>query len=127
MLVTDVYEVLTSIGATTLHHANTVTTSCSFLTLRGLASRALVESSGLSQTRQYSDDIDKRYNIWHCVFVDHVDIHSRGGRVKGPNQYGPVLFKLELEALLTLPRDTHIFITKKNPVNFVFGEADDQR
>jgi hypothetical protein len=111
-----VYQVLKDIGATHLHHANTVTTSCTFLEHAALLSRGYVENHGLAQTAQPSDDIDKKYEIWDRVFVDHVDIHYRGGRVKGPNQYGPVLFVFSLDLLLTLPAGSDVLVTKMNPI-----------
>lgn len=114
----DVYAVLQRIGATQLHHANTVTTSSTFLEQGGLASRGFVERHSLRQTPQSSDEKDKRYNIWHCVFLDHVDIHYRAGRAKGPNLYGPVLFLLDLGILLRLPVDSEVFVTKTNPVHW---------
>ena len=80
MQAAEVYAVLRQIGVTQLHHANTVTTSCTFLEQGGLASRGFVEDRHLSQTAQpASDEIDKRYGIWHDVFLDHVDIHYRAG------------------------------------------------
>src|SRR4051812_37172943 len=99
----EIHGVLVGIGATHLHHANTVETSCTFLEHNGLLSRGYVESNGLSQTAQDSDDIDKKYGIWDKVFLDHVDIHHRGGRVRGANYYGPVLFRFPVDYLLTLP------------------------
>lgn len=119
----EVYEAFKSIGAKQLHHANTVTTSCSFLQLGGLGSRQFVEASGLPQTSQESDDIDKKFGLWNCIFVDHVDIHNRGGRAKGPNQYGPVLFVFDLELLLELPAKSRVRVTKKNPWYFKSGET----
>lgn len=112
----DVYEVLKGIGASRLHHANTVTTSCTFLEHGGLLSRGYVESHHLEQTYQPSDDIDQKYGIWDRVFVDHVDIRYRAGRVKGPNQYGPVLFELPLDILLNLPTASDVLVTKMNPI-----------
>jgi hypothetical protein len=114
----DVYAILRSIGATFLHHANSVSTSCTFLEQGALLSRDFVESQHLIQTPQGSDEIDKKYQIWHCVFVDHVDIHDRGGRRKGPNQYGPVLFVQGLDILLTLPPGANVFVTKSNPIHW---------
>ncbi len=95
----DVYDVLVQLQVPppNLHHANTVTTSCTFLENGALLSRGYVQKYGLEQTPQGSDDIDKKYGIWDAVFLDQVDIHFRGGRRKGPNQYGPVLFVLDLD------------------------------
>lgn len=122
-----VYQVLKEIGATHLHHANTVTTSCTFLENAALLSRGYVEKHGLTQTGQSSDEIDKKYGIWDRVFVDHVDIHYRGGRVKGPNQYGPVLFILGLDILETLPAGSDVLVTKMNPIHWRDGQTDGDR
>lgn len=123
----EVYDVLKKIGAQHLHHANTVTTSCTFLEHGALLSRGYVESHGLKQTPQDSDAIDKKYGIWDCVFLDHVDIHYRGGRAKGPNQYGPVLFVFELNVLLGLPRGTDVRVTKMNPTRWTNRQKDEDR
>ena len=123
----DIYRVLQSIGATHLHHANSVMTSCTFLEQGGLLSRGFVEDHHLQQTAQYTDQDDRKYAIWHLVFVDHVDIHERGGRSRGPNKYGPVLFVLDLDILLHLPAGTDIAITKKNPSNWRDNEANGER
>jgi hypothetical protein len=119
---TDVYNVLLGIDATQLYHANSVTTSCTFLEYGGLLSRGYVEDHRLSQTPQYSDNDDKKYGIWHRIFVDHVDIHHRAGRTKGPNKYGPVLFVLDSDVLTKLPKGSEVSVTKKNPVNWRQGE-----
>jgi hypothetical protein len=123
----DVYEVLKKIGATHLHHANSVTTSSTFLEQGALLSRGFVEDNKLKQTPQGSDQIDKKYNIWHRVFIDHVDIHDRGGRRKGPNQYGPALFVLDLDVLLGLPAGTDIQLTKRNPIYWYDNQPDAER
>jgi len=73
----EVHGVLQAAGVTHLHHANTVTTSCTFLQKRGLLSRGWIEYYKLPQIRQSSDDIDKKYSIWNDVFMDGVDIHDR--------------------------------------------------
>ena len=121
---TDVYNVLNRIRATVLYHANSVTTSSTFLELGGLLSRGFVEDRGLNQTRQYSDQTDKKYDIWHRIFLDHVDIHDRASR---PNHYGPVLFELELNVLLRLPSGAEVCVTKKNPTNWTPSEPDNER
>ncbi len=123
----DIYKILTQIGATHLHHANSVSTSCTFLEQGGLLSRAFVEAHGLNQTPQSSDQKDKKYGIWDRIFVDHVDIHDRGGRKKGPNQYGPILFQFNVEMLLHLPSGTDIQVTKRNPVHWYDNEPDTGR
>jgi len=116
---TAVYNVLSTMlphPATHLHHANSVTTSCTFLEQGGLLSRGFVEGHGLVQTPQPSDAIDKKYGIWDRIFLDHVDIHYRGGRVKGPNKYGPVLMRFDLGILLQLPEGSEILVTRCNPM-----------
>lgn len=112
----DVHRVLASIGANYLYHANSVSTSCTFLDNGALLSRGFVEDNGLVQTPQASDAGDKEYGIWHYVFLDHVDIHYRGGRTRGPNVYGPVLVKLDYNILLRLPAESEVFVTQCNPV-----------
>lgn len=64
----EVHRILTSIGAERLHHANTVTTSCTFLEHGALLSRGYVEDHGLKQTYQNSDALDKKFGIWNAVF-----------------------------------------------------------
>jgi len=60
----DVYAVLKQSRVAHLYHANSVTTSCTFLEQGGLLSRGFVQKSGFSQTAQSSDDVDKKYGIW---------------------------------------------------------------
>lgn len=123
----EVYRVLVAKGVSVLHHANTVTTSCTFLQEKGLASRGYVEARSLRQTSQVTDAKDKRYGIWNDVFTDGVDVHYRGGKKRGWNLYGPVLFKIPVATLLRLPEGSHVMITKKNPYNWVDGEPDTDR
>ena len=66
------------------------------------------------QTPQCSDDLDKRYAIWHDVFLDSVDIHQRANK---RNLYGPVLFRFGLEMLLD-EQIRSIWITRKNPTEW---------
>jgi hypothetical protein len=119
----DIYDVLNGIGATHLHHANSVTTSCTFLEQGGLLSRSFVEARGLRQTDQFSDKDDKKYGIWDDIFLDHVDTHGRGGRTKGQNKYGPVLFVFDLKILQALPLSTDVRVTKRNPIHWRDGES----
>src|SRR5687768_18349840 len=123
----EVHDVLAKIGAKYLHHANTVTTSCTFLEHGALLSRGYVEDHGFKQTPQESDALDKKFGIWDRVFLDHVDIHYRGGRRKGPNQYGPVLFVLDLTVLLQLPKGTEVGVTKTNPIHWRGNQKDADR
>jgi hypothetical protein len=114
----EIYRILREIGAGKLYHANSVSTSCTFLEEGGLLSRRYVESHELRQTPQPSDQIDKEYSIWDLIFLDHVDIHYQGGRKRGPNEYGPVLFIFGINILTSLPRGTDIRITKMNPTKW---------
>jgi hypothetical protein len=123
----DIYGVLKKIGATHLHHANSVITCCTFLEQGGLLSRGSVEDHGLKQSQQPSDQLDKKYGIWHSIFLPHADIHSREGRTKGPNQYGPALFVFDLDVLLRLPAGTQIRVTRKSPVYWYDTEPDSGR
>jgi len=114
----EVHSILQDIGATHLHHANTVTTSCTFLEKGALLSRDYAERHGLPQTPQSSDAIDKKMKIWDRIFLDHVNIHYRGGGKKGPNQYGPVLFMFPLGILRELPQSADIEVSKVNPIHW---------
>ncbi len=120
----DVYSVLNNKGVNFLYHANKVTTSCTFLRQKGLVSRSYAEIKGLPQTPQYSDATDKRYGIWNDIFTDGVDIHKRARRL---NKYGSVLFVLPMEILLSLPLKTEVMVMKKNPVNWLVGEPENER
>src|SRR5690606_6072642 len=106
----QLYKFLSEAGISKLYHANTVTTSISFIKADGLLSRGAIESSGLVQTPQKSDWIDKEYNVWNDIFLDTIDLHSYFNR---QNYYGPVLF--QLSAKFIIEEDYDISITKKNP------------
>lgn len=112
----DVLDALKKIGVTHLYHANSVTTSCTFLERGGLLSRGFVEHNGLKQTLQTPDEDDKKFGVWDRIFLDQVDIHERAGKKKAPNQYGPVLFPLDLDILLRLPVGSDVLVTKENPI-----------
>ncbi len=120
----DVYQVLRRKGVSLLHHANTVTTSCSLLRQGGLVSRGHAEAHNLPQTAQYTDAKDKKYGIWHNIFTDGVDIHKRA---RTRNFYGPVLFTLRAEVLLNLPANTHVQVTKRNPANWKDSDTQSDR
>jgi hypothetical protein len=111
----DVHDVLVQKHIQHLYHANSVTTSCSFLKSGAFLSRKAVEDQGMAQTPQYTDNIDRQYGIWSCVFFDHVDIHYRARKA---NNYGPVTFRLSVTELLRLPSGTSIQVTRCNPVHW---------
>lgn len=108
----ELYSFLESKNIKQFFHANTVKTSCTFIQQKGLLSRGSIESKGLIQTAQSSDQIDKKYNVWNDIFLDIVDLH---GYFPRQNLYGPVCFVLDSKLLLDaeLP---NICITKDNPI-----------
>jgi len=120
----EVQQALADKGVSRIFHANSVKTSLSLLKLGGLASRAKVETSGLAQTNQISDDIDRKYNIWNDIFMDSVDIHER---ISDRNHYGPVLFGIDLGILGALPSGSEVFVTKKNPTKWKSSDSQDDR
>jgi hypothetical protein len=123
----DIYGILKRIGATHLHHANSVMTSCTFLEQGGLLGRGFVEDHGLKQSVQPSDELDKKYGIWHSIFLPHVDIHGQAGQIKGPNRYGPALFVLDLDVLLRLPAGSAVRVTKRSPAHWYDTEPESGR
>ena len=115
-------KILNGKGIKDIYHANTVTTSCSMLRLGALCSRENVESQGEPQTVQASDEIDKKYGIWDCVFLDTTDIHRGVSRL---NHYGPVLFRFS-KSLLLQTAGSGVRVTKSNPTGWS-GLADEDR
>lgn len=117
-----IYEILKDKGVETLHHANSVITSCQFLRSGSLISRGTIQRNEMYQTPQKSDALDIKYGIWFDIFTDSVDIHARASRV---NFYGPVLFVLDSEII----RDTYtgnVWVTKLNPTKWA-GQTYEQR
>lgn len=108
----ELYKFLESKNFRFFFHANTVRTSCTFIEHKGLISRGCIESNGLTQTSQQSDEIDKQFNVWNDTFFDLIDLH---GYFPRQNLYGPVCFVLDNKFLLddSLP---NICITKNNPI-----------
>ncbi len=114
-----VLSILREKGISSLFHANTLLTSSTFLHQGSLLSWGTVADRGFAQTPQQSDELDKNYGIWHDIFLDLVDIHSRAG---GRNFYGPILFRLDIQ-LLSAPWLTCVMITKKNPTKWTDGDS----
>lgn len=108
---TEIYAILVAKGITHLHHANTTTTSKSFITQKALLSRFKVEELGFEQTPQSSDEKDKKFGIYNDLFLDGLDLAVYFDKL---NVYGPVLFKFSIDMLL-LPEISTIRITKLNP------------
>ncbi|MDT4956141.1 MAG: hypothetical protein QOJ02_4279 [Acidobacteriota bacterium] len=110
----SVYEILKEKGVETLHHANSVITSCQFLRSGSLISRGTIQRNEMYQTPQKSDGLDIEYGIWFDIFTDSVDIHARASQV---NYYGPVLFVLDSRII----KDTYtgkVWVTKLNPTKW---------
>ena len=120
----DLIPILKAKGVQKLFHANTATTSCTFLQIGGLASRGYIDRNGLLQTPQDSDDKDRKFGVWDDVFLDTADIHERARKV---NSYGPVLFALDVEVLGRLPAGSDVRVTKKNPMFWHDGQAQSDR
>jgi hypothetical protein len=110
----DILAFLRERGINTLYHANTVQTATLFLTEGGLLSRGAVERRGLVQTRQWTDDRDKRVGVWDDAFLDIIDIHHQ---LRRRNKYGPVLFELDPDFIIELG-EGEIRVTKRNPANW---------
>lgn len=121
MLPEEVYNVAQKKGMSHFYHANSLATSISLLKLNSLASRKRVESSGLAQTVQYTDDIDKSLGVWDDVFLDTVDIHRRASR---RNNYGPVLFVFDSKIILSA---SGVRVTKTNPSKWQINTPIEQR
>lgn len=109
-----IYKILEAEGMTHLYHANTLITSCHFLRHGSLLSREKVEKLNLAQTEQLSDNIDKKFGIYNDIFLDSCDIHKRASQI---NNYGPVIFKINLD-ILKDESNGDIYITKENPINW---------
>jgi hypothetical protein len=109
-----IYEILKDKGVTSIYHANSVMSACSFLQNRCLLSRGSMDKSGLLQTSQISAKTGRNYGIWDDVFTDSVDIHRLAGSA---NTQGPVLFELDVEII----RQTYtgkVWVTKSNPAEW---------
>lgn len=110
----ELYDILVKKGITHFYHANTVSTSITFLNHKSLLSRKFVDDNKLFQTSQYSDNKDKKVGIYDDIFLDFVDIHEIWKR---HNKYGPFLFAFSIE-LLKSDQIKNLRITKKNPVHW---------
>jgi hypothetical protein len=116
----EVLVVLRERGIERLYHANSVSTSCTFLRQGGLVSRGTAEANRWPQTPQYTDDVDRRYGIWFDVFVDSDDYHRR---ISNRNQYGPVSFALDTQFLQELPAGSEVHVTRANPTKWAPNQA----
>ena len=118
----ELHTLLNDKGIYHLYHANTVSTTSTFIKEGGLLSRGAVEAKGLYQTPQSSDSIDKLFNVWDDVFLDTVDLHKYFNR---QNYYGPVVFKISTDFLLK--ENSEIWVTKDNPINWNQNMTDSQK
>jgi hypothetical protein len=118
----ELHQLFTEKGIIFLNHANTVATSITYVRQGGLLSRGAVQTNGLNQSPQSSDELDKIFNVWNDVFLDTVDLH---GYFPRQNYYGPVLFKLSVD-LVTNP-DFEIWVTKDNPINWTASMTDAEK
>jgi len=119
----ELYDFLSNKKLYYFYHANTVKTSCTLIRQKGLLSRGEIEARGLPMTTQFSDNIDKQFDVWNDIFFDIVDLH---GYFPRQNAYGPVCFKIRNEFLLdnNLP---NICITKNNPIYWRVGMTEEER
>lgn len=107
----EIHNILSKKKVKYLYHANTLATSQTFIEQGAILSRGYVEKHGLYQTIQTSDMLDKKFDIWDDIFIDGIDIHAHHRK---PNKYGPILFCLNTELLLTLQHP--LLITRFNPI-----------
>lgn len=119
----SILSILRSKGVKKLYHANSVRSCVTYLEVGGLLSRGEVEELGLDQTSQFTDSLDRKFGIWHDVFVDGVDIHSRA---MARNKYGPVLLEFNLR-LLEWEGLPPLWITRGNPCRWRDGQSDEER
>ena len=81
----------------------------------------MVADLGLPQTVQYTDGIDRQYDIFNDIFFDSDDIHYRAS---DKNHYGPVLFVFNIDILLY--PGISLWITKSNPSDWPTVAVEDK-
>jgi hypothetical protein len=116
----ELFDILKSKGIENLYHANTVSTSITFLNEKKLLSRKYVSEKGLFQTSQYSDEKDRVFEIWDDIFLDAMDIHAEFRR---PNKYGPFLFSFNVD-LIKSDDVKNVRITRLNPVHWKSNQTE---
>ena len=119
---TEIKQVLLKKDVTLLYHTNTVMTSISFLKNGGLLSRGFCDANHLPQTEQYTDMIDRKYNIFYDIFFDSIEIQRR----TGISFYGPVLFVYNINVLDSIS-EGNIRITKLNPQKWNDTKCENER
>lgn len=115
----ELFDLLTEKNIHYLHHANTVATAITYIEAGGLLSRGYVENAGLFQTKQASDPIDKKFDVFEDIFLDSTDLHTYFNR---QNHYGPILFKFSIDFLREENFD--VWVTKDNPINWNSNMSD---
>ena len=123
MKASEVKIVLESNNVKEVYHVNTVVTSLTFLKNNGIMSREYVEKTGLPQSPQESDEIDRKWGIYNDIFFDSVDIHDR---IKNVNHYGPVTFVYSVDLLDEL-KEYDVSVTKNNPIHWKNGSQKEER
>lgn len=81
---------------------------------------------GHPQSGQWSDQLDQKYGIWNDIFLNFHDLHRS---FSGPNDYGPILFCLDAQKLLTHieKQNLQLSITKKQPHHWKPNDKDSER
>lgn len=119
----SIYSILKEKKVDFLYHANTVLTSLTFINEKALLSRGYVKNKSLIQTEQKSDVEDKAFNVWDDVFLDGADLHKL---YNTPNKYGPILFVMKLDLLLS-PSIASVLVTRTNPWYWKANDSWDER
>lgn len=118
----QLYDFFSKQGIQYLYHANTVATSITFLQQKGLLSRGAVENRGLFQTKQESDEKDRKFNVWDDIFLDTIDLH---GFFPRQNLYGPISFRFNCNFILDSKYE--IWVTKSNPIHWTEESSDEEK
>ena len=119
----ELYELFKENNIDHIYHADTVTTSKTFLSEKSFLSRNQLEKLNLPFTHQRTDTLDKKLGISKGIFLDFMDIHKER---KDYNFYGPVLFKINLDILLNA-KFSKVLITKSNPQHWTPETPENQR
>ena len=85
-----------------LYHACQLVDFQSYLRLKGIPSRVLMEAEGLPYTNFDTDDSDRTNGVWDKVFGNFSDfgLTFARGHVAIPNVYGPILLRIKPDAFL---------------------------
>lgn len=113
-------------GFTHLFHANSVETGLSFFSVNSLASREFVEKAGLPQSKQFTDQSDKKFGIWNDLFLNFHDHHRRFNR---PNAFGPLAFRVSIPNIedMLLKSEAMLSVCKKNAESWLDSDKPEDR